>query len=143
MTGRPPGERQPAAPGPYRRLLLLATVLGLLGATGLAALSRFESALALTLGAAVAIVSALWLSDLVGRFKAPEEVAPARFDWKFGLKAVLRYAFVGLALWGVLTLLPADVRWVLVGLSTVFAAVVIDGFRELLAGRRSKTGSAQ
>jgi hypothetical protein len=130
-------------PRPNRRLFWLATILGLLGATSLAACGLFEAALALTLGAAVAIVSALWLSDLVGRFKAPEEVAPARFDWKFGLKAVLRYAFVGLALWGGLRMLPADVRWLIVGLSTVVAAVVIDGLLELLAGRRSGTGSAQ
>ena len=91
----------------------------------------------------MAIVSALWLSDLVGRFKAPAPGAPARFDWKFGLKAVLRYAFVGLALWGTSRVLPADVRWVVVGLSTVVAAVVIDGLRDLLAGRRSGTGEAQ
>ena len=130
-------------PPPNRRLFRIATILGLLGATGLAACGLFEPALALTLGAAVAIVSALWLSDLVGRFKAPDEVAPARFDWKFGLKAVLRYAFVGLALWGGLRMLPADVRWVVVGLSTVVAAVVIDGLLDLLAGRRSGTGSAQ
>lgn len=142
MTGATE-EAALAAPGANRRLFRLAAILGLLGATGLAAGGRFEAALALTLGAAVAIVSALWLSDLVGRFKAPEEVAPARFDWKFGLKAVLRYAFVGLALWGGLRMLPADVRWVIVGLSTVVAAVVIDGLRELLTGRRSGTGSAQ
>ncbi len=97
----------------------------------------------MTLGAAVAIVSALWLSDLVGRFKAPAPGAPARFDWKFGLKAVLRYAFVGLVLWATVRALPADVRWVVVGLSTVVAAVVIDGLRELLDGRRSGTGTAQ
>jgi hypothetical protein len=40
-------------------------------------------------------------------------------------------------------MLPADVRWVIVGLSTVVAAVVIDGLRELLTGRRSGTGLAQ
>ncbi len=132
-----------AAPASHGRLFRLAAALGLLGATGLAACGQFEAALALTLGACVAIVSALWLSDLVGRFKAPEKVAPAGFDWKFGLKAVLRYAFVGLALWGGLRMLPADVRWVVVGLSTVVAAVVIDGLLEILAGRRSGTGSAQ
>lgn len=136
-------EAIPAAPPANRRLFRLATILGLLGATALAACGLFQAALALTLGSAVAIVSALWLSDLVGRFKAPEKVAPARFDWKFGLKAVLRYAFVGLALWGGLRMLPADVRWVVVGLSTVVAAVVIDGLLELLTGRRSGTGSAQ
>ena len=132
-----------AGPASNRRIFRLAAILGLLGATAMAACGRFSAALALTLGAAVAIVSALWLSDLVGRFKAPEEVAPAGFDWKFGLKAVLRYAFVGLALWGGLRMLPADVRWVIVGLSTVVAAVVIDGLLELLTGRRSGTGSAQ
>jgi hypothetical protein len=130
-------------PPAHRRLFRLATILGLLGATGLAACGLFEAALALTLGASVAIVSALWLSDLVGRFKAPGEVAPVRFDWKFGLKAVLRYAFVGLALWGGLRMLPSDVRWVVAGLSTVVAAVVIDGLRELLAGHRSGTGAAE
>jgi hypothetical protein len=97
----------------------------------------------LTLGAAVAIVSALWLSDLVGRFKAPAPGAPARFDWKFGLKAVLRYAFVGLALWGAARMLPADVRWVVVGLSTVVAAVVIDGLSDLLSGRGRGTGAVR
>ena len=40
-------------------------------------------------------------------------------------------------------MLPADVRWVIVGLSTVVAAVVIDGLLELLTGRQSGTGSAQ
>ena len=130
-------------PPTERRLFRLAVALGLLGATGLAACGLFQAALALTLGACVAIVSALWLSDLVGRFKAPEKIAPARFDWKFGLKAVLRYAFVGLALWAGLRMLPADVRWVVAGLSTMVAAVVIDGLLELLAGGRSGTDSAQ
>jgi hypothetical protein len=128
---------------PHPRLFRLSAILGLLGASGLAAFGRFQAAVALTLGAAVAIVSALWLAELVGRFKAPEQVAAARFDWKFGLKAVLRYAFVGFALLGILRVLPADVRWVVVGLSTVVAAVVVDGLSELLAGRRSGTGAAQ
>ena len=132
-----------AAFRPHRRLIRLSIILGLLGASGLAAFGRFQGALALTLGAAVAIVSALWLAELVGRFKAPEQVVPTRFDWKFGLKAVLRYAFVGVALWGTLRVLPADVRWVVVGLSTVVAAVVVDGLCELLADRRSRTGAAQ
>ena len=136
-------EAVPAGPASNRRIFRRAAILGLLGATALAACGRFSAALALTLGAAVAIVSALWLSDLVGRFKVPEEVAPAGFDWKFGLQAVLRYAFVGLALWGGLRMLPADVRWVIVGLSTVVAAVVIDGLLELLTGRRNGSGSAQ
>ncbi len=136
-------EEGAAASWPNAGFFRLATILGLLAASALAALGKFKEALALTLGAGVAIVSALWLSDLVGRFKAPAPGAPARFDWKFGLKAVLRYAFVGLVLWGTVRALPADVRWVVVGLSTVVAAVVIDGIRELLTGRRSGTGAAQ
>jgi hypothetical protein len=132
-----------AAFRPHRRLFRLSAILGLLGASGLAALGRFQAALALTLGAAVAIVSALWLAELVVRFKAPEQAASVRFDWKFGLKAVFRYAFVGIALWGTLRVLPADVRWVVVGLSTVVAAVVVDGLCEFLADRRSGTGAAQ
>jgi hypothetical protein len=137
------GEAVAAPAWPNPRLVRLAAILGVLGASALAALGRFHAALALTLGAAVAIVSALWLSDLVGRFKAPAPGAPARFDWKFGLKAVLRYAFVGLALWGATRMLPADVRWVVVGLSTVVAAVVIDGLSDLLTGRRKGTGAAR
>lgn len=132
-----------AASWPTPGFFRLATILGLLAASALAGLGKFREALALTLGAGVAIVSALWLSDLVGRFKAPALGAPARFDWKFGLKAVLRYAFVGLVLWGTVRALPADVRWVVVGLSTVVAAVVIDGLRDLLTGSRSGTGAAQ
>ena len=137
------GEVVPAPQWPNPHVFRLATILGLLGGSALAALGRFQAAVALTLGAAVAIVSALWLSDLVGRFKAPALGVPARFDWKFGLKAVLRYAFVGLVLWGTVRALPADVRWVVVGLSTVVAAVVIDGLSDLLTGRRSGTGKAQ
>jgi len=136
-------EAAPAPSWPNPGFFRLAAILGVLGALALAALGRFQAAVALTLGAAVAIVSALWLSDLVGRFKAPAPGAPARFDWKFGLKAVLRYAFVGFVLWATVRALPADVRWVVVGLSTVVAAVVIDGLREHLNGRRGGTGTAQ
>jgi hypothetical protein len=119
---------------PSRRLFRLAGALGLLGALGLGALGLFRPALALTLGAAVAIVSALWLSDLVGRLTPPERGAPARLDWKFGLKTVLRYAFVGLALWGAVKALPAEVPWVLAGLSTIVLAVIVDGVRGLSGG---------
>ena len=43
-----------------------AAALALLAITGVAATGRFRASLALTLGASVAIVSALWLSDFVG-----------------------------------------------------------------------------
>ena len=107
-----------AATGNWREagLLRLATLLWLLGASGLCALGRFHSALALTLGAAVAIVSALWLSDLVGRLQAPRAGTISRFDWKFGLRAVLRYAVIALAVYAAVRGLPAEVPWTLAGL---------------------------
>jgi hypothetical protein len=97
----------------------------------------------LTLGAAVAIVSALWLSDFFGRFAAPERSTPARNDWKLGFKAVLRYVVIGLALWASVRAFPADVPWLVGGLSTVAAAAVIGGILEQLRGRRNGTGAAR
>jgi hypothetical protein len=111
-------------------LLRLAAVLVLLGAAALGALGRFRSALALTLGAAVAIVSALWLSDLVGRLEAPRQGTASRLDWKFGLKSCLRYGVVGLALYGAVRMLPAEVPWIIVGLSTAVVTIVAEGIRE-------------
>lgn len=128
---------------PGRALLGTALALALLAATGLAALGRFRSALALTLGAAVAIVSALWLSDLFGRFAAPERRTPARNDWKLGLKTVLRYALTGLALWASVQAFPADVPWLVGGLSAVVAAAVIGGILEQRRGWRNGTGAAR
>jgi hypothetical protein len=113
-----------------------------MAASGLAALGRFRPALALTLGAAVAIVSALWLSGFFGRFAAPERRTPARIDWKLGLKAVLRYALVGIILWVSVQAFPADVPWLVVGLSTVVAAAAIVEIRDHLRGRRGRTDSA-
>src|SRR5260221_3619727 len=48
-----------------KAILVRSCVLGALGASALVALGRFREALALTLGAAVAILSALWLSDVL------------------------------------------------------------------------------
>lgn len=134
-------SRGPEPPG--RAYLRTAVVLALLGASGLAALGRFRPAVALTLGAAVAIVSALWLSDFFGRFAAPERSTPARNDWKLGFKAVLRYAVIGLSLWASVQAFPAEVPWLLGGLSTVVAAAAIDGTLERLRGRRNRTGEAR
>ncbi len=136
-------ESREAAGTPGRRWFRSAAVLALLAGTGLAALGRFRPALALTLGAAVAIVSALWLSDFLGRFAAPDRSTPARLDWKLGFKAVLRYGLVGLALWASVQAFPADVPWLVGGLSTVVAAAVIEGILEQLRGRRNRTGSAR
>lgn len=128
---------------PGRAWLRFALALAGLAGTLLAALGRFRPALALTLGAAVAIVSALWLSDFLGRFAAPERSPPARLDWKLGLKAVLRYGLVGVALWASVQAFPADVPWLLGGLSTVVAAAMIGEFLEERRGRRSRTGAAR
>jgi hypothetical protein len=128
---------------PGRRWFRTAAALAFLAASGLAALGRFRPALALTLGAAVAIVSALWLSDFLGRFAAPERSTPARFDWKLGFKAVLRYGLIGLALWASVQAFPADVPWLIGGLSTVVAAAVIEGVVEQVRGRRNRTGAAR
>lgn len=138
-----PAEPPGGAERPGRAFFRTAVVLALLGATGLAALGRFRPALALTLGAAVAIVSALWLSDLFGRFAAPERSTPAHIDWKLGLKAVLRYVLLGIALWASVRAFPAEVPWLLGGLSTVVAAAAVDGVLEQLRGRRKGTGAAR
>jgi len=123
-------------PWPERSFFRTAALLALLAAAGLGVFGRLLSALALTLGAAVAIVSAFWLSDLVGRLEAPRPGAAARFDWKFGLKAVFRYGVVGLALFGAVLMLPAEVPWILVGLTTVVATLTVEAIRERRRGLR-------
>jgi hypothetical protein len=118
-------------------------ILALLGAFALGTFGRFRAALALTLGATVAIVSALWLSDFLGRFAAPDRSTPARFEWKLGLKAVLRYGLIGVALWASVRAFPADVPWLLGGLSTVVVAAALDGILEQLRARRKGTDAAR
>ena len=127
---------------PGRTTLRAAASIALLAATAVAATGRFRAALALTLGSAVAIVSALWLAELFGRFAAPDRSTPARIDWKLGLKAVLRYALLGLALWASGRAFPAEVPWLLGGVSTIVAGAAIE---ELLGrrGPRSGTGAAR
>ncbi len=48
----------------------------------------------------MAIVSGLWLSDVAGKLLVPRPRAATRYDWKFVVRALLRYAFVGLAAFG-------------------------------------------
>jgi hypothetical protein len=138
--GATEGVPPPARPG--WRSLKTAGVLALLASSGLAATGRFRPALALTLGAAVAIVSALWLSDFIGRFAVPDRSTPARLDWKLGFKVVLRYGLIGLALWAAVQAFPAEVPWLIGGLSTVVAAAALEGILEQVRGPRNRTGAA-
>ena len=87
----------PSLPAPERRIFRAAAVAALLAALALGAFGRFREAAALTAGAAVAIVSGLWLSDVAGRLLVPRPRAATRNDWKFALRALLRYGFIGLA----------------------------------------------
>jgi hypothetical protein len=125
---------EPFLPG--RRLARSTALVGLLGALALGAAGRFQSALALTLGTSVAIVSALWLAEVVERLSAVRQGSSAQFDRKFGFKAALRYAVVGLLLWGAVRLLPAQVPWLLAGLSTVLLALVAEEIGESRRGQR-------
>lgn len=117
-----------------RRIFRIATAFSLLGLTALCALGRFRQALALTLGAAVAIVAAVWLSDVVGRVLVPRSQKAndldRGFNAKLTFKALLRYAVVGFALWGAVRWVPDEVPWLLAGLSAVVAAVVVEGLLE-------------
>ncbi len=139
----PPPEPLEAAGPPGRKSLKAASFLAILAATGVAATGRFRPALALTLGAAVAIVSALWLSDLFGRFAAPDRTSPARIDWKLGLKAALRYVVLGFAIWASVKAFPAEVPWLLGGLSTVVAAAALEGALDEWRGRRGGTDAGR
>jgi chromate transport protein ChrA len=125
-----------------RALFRTSALLAGLGATFLGATGRFSAALALTLGAAVAIVSAFWLASLVERLEAPRPGAAARFDWKFGLMGALRYAVAGAALFCVVALVPAQIPWLLTGLSTVVVAIVVEGLVEIRKDSRQKRNGA-
>jgi len=130
MTERTPLERG---------LLVKSVWIAALAATALGALGRFRPAFALTLGAVLAIVSALWLSDVVARLSALRGGAPARFDWKFGLKAVLRYAVIGGSLFAAVRVVPDEVPWLLAGVSTVVLAAAAEAALEV---RRAARGRA-
>jgi hypothetical protein len=118
-----------------RRIFRGATVAALLVALLLGAFGRFREAAALTAGAAVAIVSGLWLSDVAGKLLVPRPRAAARYGWKFMARALLRYAFVGLAAFGSVLVFQGEVPWLLGGLSAVVLGVFVEGFRGAAAGR--------
>jgi hypothetical protein len=124
-----------ALPPPERRVFRVATVTAILAALALGAFGRFREAAALTAGAAVAIVSGLWLSDVAGKLLVPRPRAASRNDWKFALRALLRYVFVGLAAYGSVRIFHGEVSWLLGGLSAVVLGVLVEGFRGTAAGR--------
>lgn len=116
--------------------LAWAVAAALCAAAGLGASGQFRAALALTLGAAVAIVSARWLKAVTGRLLAPDSRTRVRLTWKFGLGALLRYLFVALGLFGAVRLVPGEIPWLLAGLSAPVVGVLAEGIREVCAERR-------
>jgi hypothetical protein len=118
-----------------RRAFRYSAYAALLAVLGLGALGMFREAAALTAGAAVAIVSGLWLSDVAGKLLVPRPRAATRFDWKFAARALFRYAFLGLAAYGSVRLFPGEVPWLLGGLSAVVIGVVAEEIRGAAAGR--------
>ncbi|MRR13307.1 hypothetical protein EG835_12830 [bacterium] len=124
-----------ALPPAEKRIFCAATVGALLGALLLGGFGKFREAAALTAGAAVAIVSGLWLSDVAGKLLVPRLRAATRIDWKFAVRALLRYAFVGLAAFGSVLAFQGEVPWLLGGLSAVVLGVLVEGIREAAAGR--------
>lgn len=130
-------------PAPERRIFRIATALGLLGLTGLAAAGEFRAALALTLGAAVAIFAGVWLSDVAGKLLVPRTQMTNKLDAKFTLRALLRYVVLGFALWAAVRWVPDQLPWLCAGLSAVVVAVVVEGILELggiVEGRPGKPG---
>lgn len=143
-AGRPPRHEVSELPRSEfiwdpRSALRKAVWIAALGATALGSLGRFSAAFALTLGAAVAIVSAFWLADLVGRLEAPRPGVTARSNSKFGLKGTLRYGIAGGVLFGAVRFVHDQVPWLLGGLSTVVVAMVWEGLIEI---RRDAVGDA-
>jgi hypothetical protein len=140
--GRPVSEgSEPPRTETERSILKRAAILAALGASALVALGRFRPALALTLGAAVAIVSALWLSDVLARLAAQRARAAVRFDWKLGFKAALRYAVMGGLLFAAIRVVPAEVPWLLAGASAVVLAVAAQAVAEIRRAARGSGGS--
>jgi hypothetical protein len=125
----------PSVPASERRIFRVAAIAALLAALALGASGKFREAAALTAGAAVAIVSGLWLSDVAGKLLVPRPRAATRYDWKFAFRALLRYAFIGLATFGAVRLFQGEVPWLLGGLSAVVLGVIVEGFRGAATGR--------
>jgi hypothetical protein len=122
-------------PASERRVFRTAAAATLLVGLDLGAAGLFRAAAALTVGAAVAIVSGLWLSDVAGRLLVPRPRAAARLDGKFAIRALLRYAFVGLAAYGSVRFFPDEAPWLLGGLSAVVLGVLVEGVRGAATGR--------
>ncbi|MFI5182178.1 MAG: hypothetical protein ACHQPI_12375 [Thermoanaerobaculia bacterium] len=108
-----------ASPAPRTGFFSAAGLAAILGASLLAATGRFEAAAALTLGAAVAIVGAFWLADLVRRFGARGASPASGITWKFAATGLLRYGLAGLALWWAVETFPREIPWLLAGTSVV------------------------
>ena len=111
-------------PDARRKFFRSAGILTLLMAFALGAAGRFRAAGALTLGAAVAIVGAIWLAELVDRFGALEPPAAPESRWKFAAKGLIRYGVAGLLVWGAVRLFPNEIPWLLVGASVAVVAAV-------------------
>ncbi len=107
------------SPAPRTAFFRAAALAAILAASLLGAAGRFRAAAALTLGAAVAIVGALWLADLVRRFGA-RGVSPASgITWKFATTGLLRYGLAAIAIWWAVETFPGEVPWLLAGTSVV------------------------
>lgn len=120
--------------GAVRRTLLVSAVAAtLLGAFGL-----FREAFALTLGSGVAIVSVAWLGSLAGRFLTPDRKSREKLGVKFALGAVLRYAFLGAAIYGIVAVFPDKVPWTVAGLSAAVVGAVLEEFFEIRREREAR-----
>ncbi len=111
-------------PEARRRFLRSTGLLALLMALVLGMTGRLRAAAALTLGAAVAIVGAIWLAELVHRFGALEPSAVPEVGWKFAAKGLIRYGVAGLLVWGAVRLFPQEIPWILLGTSVAVLAAV-------------------
>lgn len=106
-------------PLPRRAFFSAAALTAILGAALLGAAGHFRAALALTLGAAVAIVGALWLADLVRRFGTRGASPASGITWKFATTGLLRYGLAALAIWWGVETFPGEVPWLVAGTTVV------------------------
>ena len=119
MSGEPS-----TSPAPRRSFFKAAAVAAILGASLLGAMGRFQAAGALTLGAAVAIVGALWLADLVRRFGARRASPASRITWTVATTGLFRYGLAALAIWWAVETFPGEVPWLLAGTTVVLIGAV-------------------
>ena len=128
-----------ASPAPRRAFFSAASVAAILGASLLGAVGRLRAAAALTLGAAVAIVGALWLADLVRQFGARRASPASRITWTFATTGLFRYGLAALAIWWAVETFPAEVPWLLAGISVV----VIGAAWQVATERDGKPGTEE